>query len=193
MTIKEYNQKLGAVIKTMDMKQGVIMASLGIEALTMIKKRVIETGVDAKGSKYKPYSTKAMLTNCSALTSSACSTIAGSKDKRRDLNWVTIKGHRLFNLSGGYKQFREIQGRQTTHVDFSFNNDMWNDINLISKAGQHKQGIAVIGARDGHQKKVLAGNTDRRGDILDLSIKEIDYLRDEYNLETLKIFRGKGL
>ena len=191
MTPEVYNRMMTKTIR--DLERGDVMPKIAAEALTMIKQRVQQTGTNAKGSKYAPYSTSKMLTNCSTMTLSACSKIAGSKEKRKELGWVTINGHRLFNLPGGYKQFRELHGRQTNFVDFSFTNAMWNDINVISKDSDHKRGVAIIGAKQEMEKKKLSGNTKRRGDILDLSPKEIYKLYQTYNLNSIKIFRQNGL
>ena len=191
MTPEVYDKMMTKTIR--ELERGDAMPKIAAEAVRMIKQRVQQTGTNAKGSKYAPYSTNRMLTNCSTMTLSACSKIAGSKAKRKELDWVTINGHRLFNLPGGYKQYRQLHGRQTNFVDFSFTNAMWNDINVISKESDHKRGIAVIGAKQEIEKKKLAGNTKRRGDILDLSPKEINELYELYNLNSLKIFRQNGL
>jgi len=194
MDIPEYNKRINGVVK--DLQSGAhaeVMVKLAIEAVRLIKIRVQETGVNAKGQKFKPYSTKPMLANCSTMILSACSKIAGSKAKRKELDWVTIKGHKLFEIPGGYKQYRELMGRQTNYVDFSVTNNMWNDINVISKQSDHQKGIAIIGAKQDIEKKKLAGNTKRRGDILDLSAKEIEELKVTYNLGVLQIFRNNGL
>ena len=192
MTIEQYNKKLDNVVRELN-NNGKMMVKLGTSALTFIRQRVIEKGVDAKGALYKPYSTKKMLTNCSTMTLSACNKIAGSKEKRKELEWVTINGHKLFNIPGGYKQYREMHGRQTGHVDFSFTNNMWNDINIISNDSRHNNGEVIIGARKQSEKDKLAGNTKRRGNILDLNPKEINDLYTAYNLNTLQIFRNNGL
>jgi hypothetical protein len=194
MDLPEYNKRLNGVVKDLQTgAHGEVMVRMAAEALTLIKQRVQETGVNAKGQKYKPYSTKPMLANCSTMILSACSKIAGSKEKRKNLDWKTIKGHKLFEIPGGYKQYRELMGRQTDHVDFSVTNDMWNDINVISKNSDHQKGIAIIGAKQEIEKKKLEGNTKRRGDILDLSAKEIEELKGSYNLGVLQIFRNNGL
>ena len=56
----------------------------------------------------------------------------GSKQKRRELKWVTLqrggRNIKLFELPGGYKEFRDIHGRQTDHVDFTFTGKMWGNI-----------------------------------------------------------------
>jgi hypothetical protein len=195
MTLEEYNKNLGGVIR--DLQSGAhaeVMVKMAVNAVTMIKKRVQETGTDAKGTKYKPYSTKSTLVGCKTfIQKSTCAALLGSKAKRKELEWRTIGGHRLSVLPGGYKKIRELQGRQTAFVDFSVTNAMWNDINIISKQNDHQKGIAIIGAKQDIEKKKLAGNTKRRGDILDLSEKEIGELKQIYNVGVLQIFRNNGL
>ena len=194
MNIPEYNKKLGEVIN--DLKgdyNAKIMLGIGIEAIRMIKTRVIETGINAEGAKFKGYSTKPMLVGCKPLPKDKCAMIFGSKQKRKELEWRTVNGHRLAILPGGYKQWRQIYGVQTDHVDFSVTNNMWNDINIISKQGDHQNGVAIIGAKQEIEKKKLAGNTKRRGDILDLNAKEIEDLKLTYNVGVLQIFRNNGL
>jgi hypothetical protein len=190
------------------------MVALALAALTKIRERVTETGVDADGKKYKGYSTKDMLVGSSSFVKKAA---AKTFFAQKDLEWRTIggssgyaamlaissgtssgmsgggKGSRLAILKGGYKKLRELQGRQTAFVDFTVTGDMWKDINVISKQPDHQKGIAIIGARNAKYKDILAGNTKRRGDILDLSKSEIDELKESYNLNVLKIFRQNGL
>ena len=183
MDLQEYNKRLSNVIG--DLQSGAhaqVMVNMAITALTLIRQRVTEKGDNAKGQKYKPYSTKAMLVGCSGMNKSVCNQLFASKEKRRQLEWRTVNGHHLAILPGGYKQFRELHGRQTGYVDFMFSGRMWNNISVISNQGQHQHGIAVIGAKQDIEKKKLAGNTARRGDILDLSKEEIDELKLQYNI-----------
>jgi hypothetical protein len=70
---------------------------------------------------------------------------------------------------------------------------MWNDINIVSKATDHQTGTVILGAKQDIEKKKLAGNTKRRGDILDLNEKEIDELKKTYGLSVLQIFKENGL
>ena len=195
MTFDDYNKRLDGVIKDLQTgAHGAVMVTMAISALTFIKQRVQETGTNAHGQKYRPYSTKPMLVGCkSFVQKSACQALLGSKEKRKGLEWRTVDGHKLAILPGGYKQMRQIQGRQTNHVDFSVTNAMWNDVNIISKGTDHEKGIAIIGAKQDIEKKKLAGNTKSRGDILDLSQKEIDDLKLTYNIGVLQIFRNNGL
>ena len=110
-------------------------------------------------------------------------------------------GVRLAILPGGYKQLRDLQGYPTDHVNFSISNAMWNNIlvrkkgdpGLLSTDSDHRNGIAIIGPREDLQKKKLAGNVKRRGDILDLSNDEQEYLKFHYGLSALQVFKNNGL
>ena len=163
-------------------ERGTIMIKMANEALILNRQRVQEKGQNADGSAYKPYSTKPMLAGRMGMTTSAYSNIAGSKDKRAELEWVTYKGRKLFELPGGYKQFRELHGRQTGFVDFTFTGRMWSNIKLVSDRAELNSGVAVIKPSEDIQKKKLAGNTERRGDILALSKTEEQRLADIYSV-----------
>lgn len=193
MTFPELNKALGKTINDLEQQyNGELMANVGVTALTLLRKRVQEKGVNAQGEKYKPYSTKAMLVGCKSMNASVCNNFFG-KDKNKNHEWVTIDGRHLAVLPGGYKKFRELHGRQTDHVDFTFSRRMWNNIGLISNLSDHQRGIAIIGAKSDEEKKKLAGNTKRRGDILDLSPEEQEELKKRYNLNVLQVFKTNGL
>jgi len=162
-------------------EHGNIMVQMANEALALNKMRVQEKGEDPKGKKYKAYSKKPMLTNRKAMTNAAYSSIAGSKKKRQELDWVTLNSYRLFELPNGYKQFRELHGRQTGFVDFTFTGRMWGNVKLVSDRTELNSGVAVIKTTEELQKKKLEGNTERRGEILGLSKNEVERLSDVYS------------
>ena len=199
MTYEEYNKSMDGVIS--DLQTGahaVVMVKLAVNALSMIKQRVQETGKDAQGNSYSGYSTRPLLVGKSSFIQlSAAQVLLGSKKKRKALEWRTIgKGEnarRLAILNGGYKDLRNRQGRQTDHVDFSYTGRMWSNINIRSTQSDHQRGLAIIGAGTPEDKKKLEGNTERKGEILDLSQSEIDKLNEIYNYEVLNIFHKRGL
>lgn len=194
MTPEELDRAYTKTISDMSSQpRGEVMHSLGVVALSLIKQRVQESGTDAEGKKYSPYSTRPILANRAGMNVNAYNQIAGSKQKRKELKWVTIDGHKLFEVPGGYKQYRELHGRQTGFVDFSFSGRMWANVALISSPADHNSGMAVIGAKNTETNDILEGNTKRRGDILDLSKEEINELKDKYNLGMLKILKQNGL
>ena len=101
---------------------GNLMVGIAASGATMIKERVVNTGINAEGTPFSPYSTKPMLANCSSkyMSAAVCNQLAGSKEKRKELKWVTVKNAKLFEIDGGYKEFRELHGRRTDIVDFNW-------------------------------------------------------------------------
>ena len=197
MTDEEATRRMGRVVAQTTEEFGNIMRGAAVTALVLLRDRIQTRGENADGEKYDPYSTKPMLTNCSGLNSSVCSNKAGSKEKRKELKWVTLqrggKNVRLFELAGGYKEFRELHGRQTGFVDFAFSGRMWANITLVSSESEHSKGVARITAPNEDEYKKLEGNTARRGAILDLNEKEMQEVADIIGVELDKIWKRNGL
>lgn len=191
MTLPELNKNLDKTVKDITGSfQLAMMVDIGVRAKQLIFDRVHGTGVDAKGNKYAPYSTKPTLVgNKTFAFQYASQALLGSKSKRKELEWRTVNGKHLAILPGGYAKIRQLQRRQTAFVDFSVTQEMWKDINVIKSTNNS----VTIGAKDDINKKKLSGNTKRRTDILDLSQKEIDELKKAYGLSILNIFKENGL
>ena len=201
MTVQQLNSKFEKVIDELTGDSlGNIMIGIGLEARKMIYDRVHGTGANAEGQKYTPYSTKSMLSGCANLNSAVCERLIGSKNKRSEKKWVTLdklnkagKKIRLFEIPGGYKELRELHGRQTGFVDFAFTNRMWNNIKLKQDRMNLNRGIAVIGTTEDTEQKKLAGNTARRGEILKLSQAEITELSGKLDNKIQEIFKRNEL
>jgi len=192
MTFPELDKKFDNIVRELADARGKMMVDVGIIALKDIKDRIINTGVDAKGSKYRPYSTKAMLVGCKSMNASVCNSFFGKENNKKH-KWRTVNGKHLAILPGGYKKLREMHNRRTDITNFSWSNDMWNDINIRSNQGQHEQGTVIIGAKLDKEKKKLAHHTKDRGDILDLNPTEILELYKKCELTSLQVIRNNGL
>ena len=183
ITLLQLSQRLQGMAGYLEGPElGNVMVKMASEALTLNKQRVQETGKNAKGESFDKYSTKPMLSGSKNMTRSAFSSIAGSKKKRAELDWRTVNGHSLFVIPGGYKQFRELHGRQTGFVDFTLSGRMWNNVKLVSDRAELNSGVAVIKATEELSKKKLEGNTKRRSEILGLSKSEEERLSEIYEV-----------
>lgn len=175
---------------------GNVMLEVAQSANAMLKERIIKTGQNAEGEMFDPYSTTPMLAGYSSMTKKAYNKVAGSKKKRKELNWVTLnrggKNIRLFELAGGYKEYRELHGRQTNFVDFAFSGRMWADVQVVSGDDEHKLGRARISTLSEEQMKKLAGNTERKGTILDLSTDETNALARIIEKRLTDLWRQQG-
>lgn len=196
MKADEATRRIEFIIDKTVSDWGNVMLQVAQSANAMIKKRVIERGENAQGEQYDPYSTTPMLTNCSQMTQAACQKKTGSKAKRKELKWVTLKrggkSVRLFELAGGYKEFRELHGRQTGFVDFAFSGKMWANINVVSGDDEHKVGRARISTLSEEEMKKLAGNTERKGEILNLSQEETYTLARYIEKRLTDMWRQQG-
>lgn len=212
--MKSYNEAFNKTVAEIQHGIGQTMVTLGQQALSKIKDRIRETGKDADDTsfhspKYAGYSEKDMLVGCKSMNVSVCKSFFG-KQKNKELKWVTLGGNRyeqflsasaggntdlkrLAVLEGGYKKFRELHGRRTDIVNFSFYNNMWDDIAVVSGPSDHQNGTVIIGARQDIEKKKLSGLTKRFGDILDLSTSEIDELKSDFGLKVLNVFKEHNL
>jgi hypothetical protein len=202
ITLIELSNQLNAFANDLTgQQQGALMQKLGLDALALIKKRVQQTGINAEGEKFDPYSTKPMLTSRKSLTQNADSKISSSKAKRKELKWVTINGHKLFELKGGYKEFRELHGRQTDYVDFVFSGRLFGnikenipgDIKITSDQAELNSGVVTIAATQELEKKKLSGLTKRKGEILALSKKEEIQLSGYYDKWVGDLLHKNGL
>ena len=203
MSPEELDNKFTKIVSDTHSELGKLMVQAGEEALSLIRQRVQEEGKDAEGNSFTAYSTKSMLSGCSGfLNKSKCP--AANKKKRKELKWVTIaRGtptmRPLFEIPGGYKEFRELNGLQTDHVDFTFSGRMFGnakvkgDIKVVSNISEHNSGVVRIGATTELEKKKLAGNTERRGPILKLSQSEIKQVTEDFGIGLVQIWHNNGL
>lgn len=199
ITLLQLSQNLNNLASFLEgPKHAEIMTKVANEALQLIRLRVQNDGENSEGQKFPDYSKKPMLAGRKSFkTDAAFRQIAGSKDKRKELKWVTLGGNRfeqymsessgdgsdikrLFKIPGGYAQFRELHGRQSGFVDFTFTGRMWNNIKLVSDSVELQSGVAVIKATEPEQQKKLEGNTKRKGDILKLSKSEEKRISELY-------------
>jgi hypothetical protein len=200
MTIQEINIKFDNVIRELQGNaMGDIMANMGSDALVLIRKRILDTGINAEGQKFKPYSTKPMLSGCKGfLNKQNCP--AKTKAGRKELKWAMVgrgtdKMRPLFSIPGGYKEFRDMNlgPGHSSYVDFFFSGRMWMNIKLNLDRTELNNGIATIKATDPNEQIKLNGNVARRGSILKLSRSELAWLQDNLNTKISKFLENNGL
>lgn len=171
-------------------------AVLGATALAMIEKRVRRSGVAPDGSKYKSYSSEPILIGAKSFTKkSAAQAVFGSKQKRRDLQWFTVRGHHLALLPGGYKQIRQIEGRQVAFKDFERTSEMWKSIHVMVTKTTGTGFVTTVGTENELSNRKLSGNVDReKKEILMVSKQEeadLQKILDQYITNTVnRMFNG---
>lgn len=214
MTFDEMYNTFDKIIHDIESnRMGDTMVKIGADAMTLIRMRIQETGINAEGQKFTPYSNTPMLSGCSNfLDKGDCTKFIGSKTARKkerkksayekylsgeagefERKWVTLKrggkNVRLFEIPGGYKQLRELQGLRTDIVNFIYSNRMWANIKITSSNTEHNNGVVILGATTDEDKIKLKANTEKRGQILALNDSEIKTLTDIYKQKIKQFFR----
>lgn len=200
MTLTEWIGRFNSATAEIEANAALIMLEVGTEAKRLISDRVIKRGEKADGSKFHSpnnpsgYSQIPMLVNRHYFhNKGAANMIAGSKKKRQELKWVTIKrgekNVRLFELPRGYEQYRELHNRRVDIVNFSFTNRMWNNIQV--KEYNRKEVIVTALNKEEHKK--LSGLSKRFGWLLELSEKEKSYLRGVQKKRIVEILNKHGV
>ncbi len=188
MTITEYTHDLDKFQKNLsEVIFKMVAAYAGTDIRAEVENRVEQTQTNANGGKFSRYSTKPMLTNGNTVKSKRVwQSMAGSKEKRRQLNWVTLKkggkNVHLFELPGGYAELRRLEGFSNPNKSFEFTGVMWDQFNVIQQqvsptgflvrmggANEYSQnlinihseneGVAIIGMTQ-HEQELLHKNVD---------------------------------
>jgi len=138
------------------------------QAVNDIEDRVVNTQTNHKGGKFGTYSTKPTLSSGTTEKSSAVfRALAGSRSKRRNLEWVTVKsgGHNvsLFEVPGGYQQIRRIEGFSNRRKSFEFTTQMWRGFGVKRKRKTSKIFSIFIGGRNIESQEKIDKNSAREG------------------------------
>lgn len=194
MNASDLNSKIERTISDLKGQPfGNLMIQIAHDAKYLIYNRIAKYGLDPQGSKMSPYSTKEMLVSRKYMSISAYNKIASSKKKRKELTWVTYNKSRLFVLPFGYKQFRELHGRQTQHVDYTFTGKLWANIGIIEGTSRPNDGLIYIGAKSPEKRDVIESLIKRRGVFLNVTKEDKMKLKETFIDGVVKIYKMNGL
>jgi len=172
---------------------------VGMNAAELIRRRVTMRGENYLGGQFRAYSRKPMLTSGTTEKSrSVWNAMAGSKAKRRDLDWVTIKrggkNIRLFELKGGYAQLRRLEGLQTGHKDFWFTTQMWRSFGVKRTTRGQSEFIVTLGGKNPESQKKINENSRRENiNIINISDQELKLLAKMVDKELQRYINKVGL
>ena len=166
-------------------KKIVQIASVDIAA--MIADRVVKTQTNFRGNKFSRYSTRPMLASGTTIKSRRVwEALASSKNKRRELDWVTIKrggkNIHLFEIKGGYAELRKIEGFTNANKSFEFTTEMWRKFGVkkVTYSGNVMK-ITLGGKTDEAQKKINVNSKHEGVNIIAANKNEEKFLHDRVN------------
>lgn len=173
-----------------------LLLALAREVYILTNKRIFTDGKLVDGSKITYKHNKILAGRSSFPNQSGYNKFAGSKKKREELNWVTLKnGATLFEVTGGFIEIKKASGRPNP---FDFTGQLKKSYTYSSGKGQALIGFAEVKrlTTDGKptettNKDVIEGLTDTKGQIFGMAAEEEQKVDEIINAYLESILNGK--
>jgi len=173
ITPKEFINKINNFQKGLSFETKEILECMN-DAHADYVRRIFVNGRNGNLQKIGQYSTKPMLIGRKTFDG-----LKSTYKIRKDAEWRTVntrKGkRRLAVLQGGYKEFRQITGRQTATVDLRLRGTLYTDVangvprrsmNVASYKLQKRNKFVVFsGVSNEENSRKLQGHIERYGDV----------------------------
>lgn len=195
MTVKDFVDRLNQKIKDIETNNTPLKRAV-LDTTAKQAKRIFADGLKTDGSKIGTYSTKPMLATkdqflqeskfkVTQIESSKLKTITKGKNKGKTKSagkssveyWIKFKKAKkavpVMVLENGYKEFREIQGREGSFVNIRYSNDLQSDFSnvVISENSTSVPSPAPI---------KVDSNTYKTTIKRDINIKKKEWLEKKY-------------
>jgi hypothetical protein len=156
VTIEEYTKKLSELTQEAvnEVRDGIYVQN-GNLLLATIKNRIQREGKDSSGAKMEGYSTKSAYYTRSQFVKKGSFKARGKTGKKVFANG---DNHKSMFLQNGFKEFREIQGRQTQLRDLTLSGDL-----MLSYVLGTDTNAILLGFNQTFQSKKRKGNEKRNG------------------------------
>jgi hypothetical protein len=161
-------------------------------ALTIIKTRIKEDGLNSKGSKLGSYSDSQVPFFFTKGGKKLAPYSSGAISGGAESSLAALKKGGAISLS--YKEWRELNGLQTKFIDLTFTGSMWKDIDVISNDVKGQNVVTIVSAKDTATRKggqttsdIMSFNAERFGDFLSVSEQEEKRLADVYDAELQRL------
>lgn len=127
------------------------------DVVALVKRRVINTGTDADGGQFSPYSTAVVPY-----------WFFRGKDGVTANDIQKLKEQKGYFAS--YRDLREVKGRPINYKNFSFTNKMWTSLDAFAES--ESDGVVVIGFTTTNDRVDILNIHHEQSEILKLSKEE---------------------
>lgn len=141
-----------------------------------IENRIAREGKDSKGNRLKSYSTKPAYFTRDQYVTKGKFKPSGKNSKSK--TFKNGNARKSAYMEHGYKQLREVQGRQTNHKDLTYSGDMFRSLVV----GREDDAV-LIGFDNEEQSRKRKANEKREGTTI---FKASEKETQEYNDAFLK-------
>lgn len=161
LTIREFVDKLNSSIAEIEQTRVDNGLKIVLDAIALVKRRVINTGRDADGGKFGNYS-RAVVPFWYYL----------GKETNRNNRSAVNDLLETFGYFASYRDWREVNNLQTSYINFSFTNRFWNSLRPHLKLRSKGRALFEIRPATNNEREKLEYQNARFGNILALSAHE---------------------
>lgn len=178
LELTDFKKAMGKLFEDVAKAIPSMTQSRAITGTALIVKRLRERGIDANGTAYPKYS-KNKLPTFFFLEK-------GTKKAQ------SILSDEQYDEGVSYEEWRELNGRQIDHRDFTFTGRMLNNLQIVG-TGRDAEGYFVeVFAKATDEVKKLQYTEELSGDILKVSKKEEDLLAQDFDDDIQDIIDKNG-
>lgn len=162
MNLQELRARVGRMAASGRTQIGTEMETVAVSGYTLVQRRVSETGKDAQGAEFEPYSP------------------AYERYKRGAVGVAKKEGaKRRAARKAAVASAEKPVGRFTGFVNFTLSGQMLNSIGIVASGFQNGGYVVRVGGRDEHTQDKMEGNDTHRKGWMKLSKEEKTELRDQ--------------
>lgn len=179
MTIDDAITNMDNFLAALEAEMPAVADEVALNALALVKNRIVDKGEGIEGA---AYSTRPMLATEEKFVVKSAFKQSKVQVKRKDgtvVNrklWIRFprasKAVPVMELPDGYKQFREIQGREGDHVNLSYTGHMWQATTIVARTHTGLTWVTIIGGLDEEAKNKLSWMTEKYGEFLKVMPEE---------------------
>jgi hypothetical protein len=151
MTISEFSQRIDRIVGQLDSEIERQASIAGADLVALIAQRVVQSGKDADGALFSPYS-EAQVPAFFYLNRSR----SGSADQK-----VRAKAKKKEPIS--YREFRQINNLNAAPKNFEFTGDMWRNFGVLKVQRTASGATVTIGGRKADAEDKITWNSEREG------------------------------
>jgi len=182
MSFQALNIRLQDMAKSLDnLMPDIIAQQVMIELMADHKDRIFGKGINSDGQPIGEYSKKPGYFSKDQFIRQAAFKPLGkpNKDRQRRTNTTMF-------IQGGYSEFRDIQGRQTEHINLKFSGSLERNIN-VGKTGN----AVMYGTTDADESEKFDG-LESRFNAFELTESEKQFVKDEITNQAIIVAKKSG-
>lgn len=193
ITPEQFQKKIEAKIRSLDIAKTIVFP-VATAMLDSMRQRLFQEGISGDGGKTGSYSTAPIYASKSAFVGGGFS--PQGKNAKKTTTGKLAKGsknkkdgaqRKSMYLAGGYKQLRQVQGKETAFVNLQYSGLLFTDFSKL--AVEKDTVVSKVGTKESSDK--LKWLSDKYGkDTFKHTKEEREFFKKEVHKQFIKYLRS---